>query len=105
MDIRTFKVERWMNEYEDHCTYNLAETCIDSLSIRELLEICGEDVESYMLKLADTRLTYSHIYGSPELLEGIAGLYQEVKPEYILPTHGAIGANNLVINTICSITN
>ena len=102
MDIRTFKVERWMNEYEDHCTYNLAETCIDSLSIRELLEICGEDVGSYMLKLADTRLTYSHIYGSPELLEGIAGLYKEAKPEHILPTHGAIGANNLVINTVIS---
>jgi aspartate/methionine/tyrosine aminotransferase len=102
MDIRTFKVERWMNEYEDHCTYNLAETCIDSLSIRELLEICGEDVENYMLKLADIRLTYSHIYGSPELLEGIAGLYKEAKPEHILPTHGAIGANNLVINTVIS---
>ena len=43
MDIKTFKVERWMNDYEDHCTYNLAETCIDSLTIRELLEICGKD--------------------------------------------------------------
>ncbi|MBR4284289.1 MAG: aminotransferase [Anaerotignum sp.] len=102
MDIKTFKVERWINEFEDHCTYNLAETCIDSLTIRELLELCGEDVGAYMLKLADTRLTYSHIYGSPELLEGIAGLYKEVKPEHILPTHGAIGANNMVINTVIS---
>lgn len=100
MDIKTFKVERWMNDYEDHCTYNLAETCIDSLTIKELLELCGKDVTEYMVKLADTRLTYSHIFGSPELLEGIANLYKEVKPEHIIPTHGAVGANHLAISTV-----
>lgn len=100
MDIRTFKVERWMNRYEDHCTYNLAETCIDSLTIRELLELSGQDVSEYMMDLAETRLTYGHIFGSPELLAGIAGLYQMIAPEQILPTHGAIGANHLVISTL-----
>ncbi|MBO5666049.1 MAG: aminotransferase [Firmicutes bacterium] len=101
MKIKTFKVEQWMNEWEDHCTYNLAETCIDSMTIKELLETCGEDVEQYMMGLADTRLTYSHIYGSPELLDGIAGLF-EVKLDHddIIPTHGAIGANNQVIHTL-----
>ena len=102
MDIKTFKVERWMNDYEDNCTYNLAETCIDSLTIKELLTMCGEDVASYMTKLADTRLTYSHIFGSPELLEGVAGLYKSAKPEHIIPTHGAVGANHLAISTIIS---
>lgn len=102
MKIKTFKVERWMNDYEDNCTYNLAETCIDSISIKELLEIAGEDVAEYMTGLADTRLTYSHIFGSPDLLEGIAGLYESAGPEHIIPTHGAVGANNLAINTIIS---
>ena len=100
MKIKTFKVERWMNDYEDNCTYNLAETCIDSLTIKELLELAGENVEEYMIKLADTRLTYSHIFGSPELLEGIASLYKEAKPKHIIPTHGAVGANNLAISTV-----
>jgi len=101
MKIKTFKVEQWMNEWEDHCTYNLAETCIDSMTIKELLETCGEDVEQYMLGLADTRLTYSHIYGSPELLDGIAGLFEvELSHDDIIPTHGAIGANNQVIHTL-----
>ncbi|MBR7147896.1 MAG: aminotransferase [Firmicutes bacterium] len=101
MKIKTFKVEQWMNEWEDHCTYNLAETCIDSMTIKELLETCGEDVEQYMLGLADTRLTYSHIYGSPELLDGIAGLFEaELEHDDIIPTHGAIGANNQVIHTL-----
>ena len=101
MKIKTFKVEQWMNEWEDHCSYNLAETCIDSMTIKELLETCGEDVEQYMLGLADTRLTYSHIYGSPELLDGIAGLFEvELSHDDIIPTHGAIGANNQVIHTL-----
>ena len=98
MDIKTFKVERWMNEYEDNCTYNLAETCIDSLTVRELTEMAGLDTAEFMNELADTRMTYGHIFGSPELLEGIAGLYGElVKPEHVIPMHGAIGANNHVI--------
>ena len=100
MKINTFKVERWMNEYEDDAVYNLGETCIDSMTIKELLELAGEDVEKYMVELADTRLSYSHIFGSPEFLQGVAGLYQDLKPEQVIPTHGAIGANNQVITTL-----
>lgn len=100
MDIKTFKVERWMDEYEERCKYNLAETCIDSLTIRELLEMAGEDVSEYMEQLADTRMTYSHIFGSPQLLEGIAGLYRSAAPENVIPMHGAIGANNHVITAL-----
>ncbi len=100
MDIKTFKVERWMNEYEEQAVYNLAETCVDSITIKELLELAGEDADSYMRKLTDLRLSYSHIFGSPELLNGIASLYKDIKPEHIIPTHGAIGANNMVITTL-----
>ena len=100
MKIRTFKTERWMNEYEEHCTYNLAETCIDSLTMRELIELCGKDFDEYINQLADIRLTYGDIFGSEYLLRGIAGLYESVKPEEIIPTHGAIGANYLAIMTL-----
>ena len=94
MDIKTFKVERWMDDYETKCTYNRAETCIDSLTVREIVEMAGLDVAEYMDELADIRLTYSHIGGSPELLDGIASLYSDViRPENIIPMHGAIGAN------------
>ena len=37
MKIRDFGVEIWMNTYENNCTYNLAETCVHSLSVEELL--------------------------------------------------------------------
>ena len=101
MDIKTFKVERWMDTYETKCKYNLAETCIDSLSIREVVEMAGLDVTEFMNELADTRLTYGHIAGSPELLQGIANLYSNViKPENIIPMHGAIGANYHILMTL-----
>ena len=95
MDIKTFKVERWMDDYETKCTYNLAETCIDSLTVREVVEMAGLDVAEYMNELADTRLTYSHIGGSPELLDGIASLYSEViKPEHIMAMFSLIVREN-----------
>ena len=67
MKIDTFKVERWMNDFEDRAVYNLGETCIDSLSLEELLKLCGKKPEEYFAELAETKLAYSHIFGSPEL--------------------------------------
>ncbi|KEJ00484.1 aminotransferase [Clostridium botulinum A2B7 92] len=100
MKIKTFKVEQWMNQYENDAIYNLAETCIDSLTLRELLNLAGKDFEEYMISLGDIRMTYSHIYGSPGLLKGIASLFQDVKTEEIIPTHGAIGANHQALTTL-----
>ncbi|MCI8646986.1 MAG: aminotransferase [Firmicutes bacterium] len=100
MKIKTFKVERWMNDYEDDAVYNLGETCIDSLTVKELLELSGKDPQEYLTALGDVRLTYSHIFGSPELLSGISTLYQTIAPEQVVPTHGAVGGNNMVITTL-----
>ena len=99
MKIKTFKVEQWMNEFENDAVFNLAETCVDSLTIRELLALSGEDPEKYLSNIADLRMTYSHIYGSPELTEGISSLYENIEPSLVLPTHGAVGANNMAIMT------
>lgn len=100
MKIDTFKVERWMNDYEDDAVYNLGETCIDSLKIGELLELSGKNADEYLVGLKDKRMTYSHIFGSPEFVNGVAGLYKDLKGENVIPTHGAIGANNMVINAL-----
>ena len=37
MKITPFAVEQWMNEFETKCRLNLAETCVASLTIGELL--------------------------------------------------------------------
>jgi aspartate/methionine/tyrosine aminotransferase len=102
MKIEPFKVEEWMNAYENDAVYNLAETCIDSMTLHELLTLSGEDPENFLSSLADIRLTYSNIYGSPELLSGIASLYRRIDPDHIVPAHGAIGANHQVYISLIS---
>lgn len=100
MKIKTFKVEQWMDEYENDAIYNLAETCVDSMTLRELLNLSGKDPDEFMKSIVDTRMTYGHIYGSPELLDGISSLYRKISPEEVIPTHGAIGANNQILMTL-----
>ncbi len=96
MKIRDFGVEIWMNAYENHCQYNLAETCVQSLSVGELLDLSSRR-EAVLEELAATRLTYGDIEGSPRLRQAIAGLYQSIAPEQITVTNGAIGANALTM--------
>jgi hypothetical protein len=62
MKIKTFKVEQWMNEFEDDAIYNLGETCIDSMTLGELIELSGHDPAEYLTALKDKRMTYGHIY-------------------------------------------
>ena len=37
MNIEPFAVEEWMNEHEVGARFNIAETCVDSVSLDELL--------------------------------------------------------------------
>jgi hypothetical protein len=41
MKIRDFGVEIWMNRFEKRCDLNLAETCVASLTVDELLTIAN----------------------------------------------------------------
>jgi aspartate/methionine/tyrosine aminotransferase len=99
MDIRNFAVEEWMNKYETLAKNNIAETCVDSLTLRQLISLTGAG-EDFLQDLLDMRLTYGHIEGSPELKEGIASLYADVTGENIVATNGAIGANFLTLYSI-----
>lgn len=100
MKIKDFGVEQWMNEYETKAKYNLGETCVSSLSIREFCELVGVDVNDFAKQLVDRRLTYGAIEGAVELKEAITRLYQNLTPDEIVTEHGAIGANNLVLNAL-----
>ncbi|MCZ0991533.1 aminotransferase [Streptomyces diastatochromogenes] len=99
MKIREFEVEQWMNEYEETCRYNLAETCVRSLTTGELLELSGRR-EQVFAELDATPLTYGPIPGSSRLRRLVADLYATQRPDNVLITHGAIGANALVHATL-----
>ncbi|KAG9201714.1 hypothetical protein G6514_005330 [Epicoccum nigrum] len=97
--ISDFAVESWMDAYEHHCKYNVAETCCSSLTLDQLREL-SEDKTTDILK-TDRVLTYGAIRGAEALRSNLARLYSAkvltpLDPSNILTTPGAIQANYLV---------
>ncbi|MEQ8205013.1 MAG: aminotransferase [Woeseia sp.] len=95
MHIEPFAVEIWMNEWETKCDWNLAETCVDSLTMGELLKLAGKS-DADLSELLPIRLGYGDIEGSDRLRKAICSLYDSQKTENVVVTHGTIGANMLV---------
>jgi len=95
MHITPFAVEQWMNETETHCEINLAETCVHSVSLRELRALAGANGD-LLESLTDRPMTYGAIEGAERLRRAIAATYARLGPEDILTCHGTIGANDLV---------
>ena len=100
MKIKPFAVEEWMNAYEEGARFNIAETCVDSVSADELFALTGEDKDAFWRSFAARRLTYGDIEGAPALREGICGLYKTLKPHEVVTTHGAAGANHHVFYSL-----
>ncbi len=101
MHIEPFGVEMWMNDWENKCEWNLAETCVDSITISELLTLTGKD-ESDLAGLLSMKMTYGAIEGSVRLRTAIASLYDQQKVANVLVTHGTIGANMLIHKSLVS---
>ncbi len=96
MKIRDFGVEIWMNLYENNCEHNLAETCVESMTVNQLLDFTG-DRDNIINNILQMEMSYGDIEGSPKLIKGVQSLYNTIKPEQITITHGAIGANALTM--------
>ena len=99
MQIEPFGVEIWMNEWETKCEWNLAETCVESLTISELLALAGKN-EASLSELMTMKMTYGAIEGSDRLRAAIATLYAHQEVGNVVVTHGAIAANMLVHKTL-----
>ena len=102
MKINPFAVEEWMNAWEVGAKYNIAETCVDSISMNDLFELTGEDKTEFLNRLCARRLSYGDIEGLPEFRKGVCGLYKTLNIENIVPTHGASGANHHVFYSLIS---
>jgi aspartate/methionine/tyrosine aminotransferase len=99
LKIDDFGVEIWMNRYETTCQFNLAETCVESLTIAELLRMAGK-TDTILGELLPMKMTYGAIEGSDRLRRCIASLYARQAIPNVVVTHGAIGANALVYETL-----
>ncbi|GHV57897.1 aminotransferase [Synergistales bacterium] len=99
MKIAPFGVEQWMNEWETGAVTNLAETCVKSLTVEELLELSGRG-DAVLKELLKLRMSYGDIPGSDELLERVAALYERQKRENVIMMNGGSGANFLSLYTL-----
>ncbi|MBX6366231.1 MAG: aminotransferase class I/II-fold pyridoxal phosphate-dependent enzyme [Gemmatimonadetes bacterium] len=82
-----FEMERWQSTHENRVEYNLSESGVHPLTLRELLDLAG--VES----VDDTRLVYGQSNGSDELRERIAALYRGATEANVVATNGSAEAN------------
>lgn len=99
MKIAPFGVEQWMNEWEIGAVSNLAETCVDSMTVDELLDLSG-DREGVVRDIVALRLSYGYIKGSDELLDGIAGLYEKATRDNVMVMNGGAAANFISMFTL-----
>ena len=87
-----------MDTHESHAKYNIAETCVASISLDDLRGL-SEDKSSEIWS-PSTKLTYGAIRGSEKLRTNLARRYSAKKPfraDDILITPGAIAANMTVL--------
>src|SRR2546425_1467927 len=87
-----FELERWQSTWENRVRYNLSESGVHPLSIKELLDLAGASPAP----LLDVRLGYSQSNGTDLLRRRIAALYDGVPPEQILVTTGSAEGNFVV---------
>ncbi len=99
MKIEPFGVEEWMNAYEEKARFNIAETCVESLTVKELLDLAGNR-EAFIEAFLEKKLNYGEIPGSLELRTHISRLYDTQDESNVLIAHGAIGANFLALFTL-----
>ncbi|MDL2211468.1 aminotransferase [Erysipelotrichaceae bacterium OttesenSCG-928-M19] len=100
MKIKDFGVEKWMNKYENDAKYNIAETCVASMTINELLELANMKEEAFNV-IGNMKMTYGAIEGSDEFRNELRKLFsRDLTNDNITLTHGATGANHLVYETL-----
>jgi len=100
MHIKPFAVEEWMNAYEEGAKFNIAETCVDSVSLDELFTLIEQDRDAFLHAFSARRLTYGAIEGMSAFKNGVCKLYKTISPKCIIPTHGASGANHHIFYSL-----
>jgi aspartate/methionine/tyrosine aminotransferase len=91
MAIELFEMERMQSTWENLVDYDMSESGVRPLTLRELISM-GFDLESFL----DQPLGYSQSNGTIELRERIAALYPGAGIGHIEVTNGTSEANYLI---------
>lgn len=91
MRLEPFAMERMQSTWENLVDYDMSESGVRPLTLRELVEM-GFDLDSFL----DQPLGYSQSNGTLQLRERIAALYPGSSVEHIEVTNGTSEANYIV---------
>jgi aspartate/methionine/tyrosine aminotransferase len=91
MPIELFEMERMQSTWENLVDYDMSESGVRPLTLRELVDM-GFDLDGFL----DQPLGYSQSNGTIELREAIAAIYPGSSVEQIEVTNGTSEANYLV---------
>jgi aspartate/methionine/tyrosine aminotransferase len=97
-EFQPFEMERFMSKFEQEVDYNLSESGVHPMLLKELLEQAPGSMDHFM----NTDLNYPYVNGIPELRENIAALYDGATADNVLVTVGAIEANYIATRTLLS---
>src|SRR3954451_6041538 len=91
MKLETFAMERMQSTWETLVDYDMSESGVRPLTLRELVAM-GFDLEGFL----DQPLGYSQSNGTIELREALARLYPGTTTDHFEVTNGTSEANYLV---------
>jgi len=93
-EFQPFEMERMMSKWENVVEYNLSESGVHPVTVRELVQD-----PAVIEELLTTGLNYPQANGTVELRERIAALYPGANPDNVLVTVGCAEANFLAVQT------
>lgn len=93
--FQRFEMEHMMSKWENVVQYNLSESGVHPLAVRELV-----NDPAMVEELLATELNYPQANGTLELRENIAALYPGATPDNVLVTVGAAEANFITLQTL-----
>ncbi|MFC1731880.1 aminotransferase class I/II-fold pyridoxal phosphate-dependent enzyme [candidate division KSB1 bacterium] len=95
-EFQPFEQEVMASQNEKEVDYNLSESGVHPIMLRDLLI----DSPDYIETLLATEIDYTNASGDPQLRENIAALYSSCTSSNVLVTVGAIEANYNSIHTL-----
>jgi len=97
MRIESFELERWMNQHELEVKFDIGESGMAPLSVKEVLALDDDHANASWTR---SPIGYNDAKGSVSLREEIAKTYTAATADNILITTGAIEANFLLFNVL-----
>lgn len=92
MRLDTFEMERLQSNWENRVRYNLSESSVHPMAVRDLVS----DPE-FLQRLLDTPLIYNQSNGTDELRSAIASLYPGATLDHVEVTNGGSEANFIAV--------